>query len=235
MKVSTKGALEIAEHEGIVPAPYYDSVGVLTYLIGHTKNAGGVDPADVDMAMPTGAALTKAIDLAITLFKEDLNSYERRINAAFPMNLAQHEFDALVSMDFNTGMATWRSKKTGQPAAVVRHMKAGNRTKAAQAFMGWLRPPELRKRRTAEMNLFITGDYDGNGDDIPVWKTNGAGKLIGITKTLRGRDLVKRLGKKSPIDLPDDAQEMPAQHRPPVSLLQVILKILNAIFGGKKK
>lgn len=225
MKISTKGALEIAEHEGIVPAPYYDSVGVLTYLIGHTKNAGGVDPADVDMAMPTGAALTKAIDLAITLFKEDLESYERRVNAAFPMKLAQHEFDALVSMDFNTGMATWRSK-AGNPAAVVRHMKAGNRTKAAQAFMGWLRPPELRKRRTAEMKLFLTGNYDGNGDDIPVWKTNGAGKLIGITKTLRGRDLVKRLDEK--------VQEMPAEHRPPVSLLKVILTILAKLFGGKK-
>ena len=195
MKISTKGALEIAEHEGIVPAPYYDSVGVLTYLIGHTKNAGGKDPAGVSLAMPTGVDLDHTINYAIRVFKEDLVLYEDRVNRAFPMEMAQHEFDALVSMDFNTGMATWRGKN-GQSAAVVRHMQAGNRTKAAQAFMGWLRPPEIRKRRKAEMNLFITGNYDGNGDDIPVWKTNGAGKLMGITKTLQGRDLVKSLDMK---------------------------------------
>lgn len=192
MRISTKGALEISEHEGIVPVPYFDSVGMLTWGVGHTKNAGGINPAEIDMAMPTGAALNEAIDMAISVFKDDLEKYADRINKAFPMELAQHEFDALVSMDFNTGMASWRSA-AGNPAAVVRHMRAGNRTKAAQAFMGWLRPPELRKRRTAEMNLFITGNYDGNGDYIPVWKTNGKGKLIGIINTIRGRDLMERL------------------------------------------
>lgn len=229
MRTSTKGALEISEHEGIVPAPYFDSVGVLTIFVGHTQNAGGINPAEISMIMPTGADLSKAIDLAIEVFKEDLVKYEVRVNEAVKVPLEQHEFDALVSFDFNTG-GIYRANLT-------KHLNAGNRTKAAQAFMGWLRPPEIRKRRTAEMNLFITGDYDGNGDDIPVWKTNGKGKLIGIVKTLRGRDLVKRLGVKTqeaPVDLPDDVHDPLEDNNPSPARLKAFVDFLKTNFGDIK-
>jgi len=33
----------------------------------------------------------------------DLNTYERRVNAAIKVSLKRHQFDALVSFDFNTG------------------------------------------------------------------------------------------------------------------------------------
>ena len=42
MKTSDAGLFALALHEGIVPAPYKDSVGVLTYGIGHTLGAGSV-------------------------------------------------------------------------------------------------------------------------------------------------------------------------------------------------
>lgn len=197
MQISRKGALEIAEHEGIVPAPYFDSVGVKTWGVGHTKNAGGLDPANMQLAMPEGANLDREIDRALAIFQDDLGKYAARVNKAFPIPMKQYEFDALVSMDFNTGMASWRSP-TGQPAAVVRYMNAGDKARAARAFMGWLRPPELRKRRTAEMNLFQTGNYDANGDSIPVWGTNGNGKLTGIVRTIKGRDVLKKMGQAKP-------------------------------------
>jgi lysozyme len=41
MTISAPGLIEIAEHEGIVPAPYLDSAGVRTWGIGHTAAAGG--------------------------------------------------------------------------------------------------------------------------------------------------------------------------------------------------
>lgn len=190
MKVSLKGSLEIAEHEGIVPAPYLDSVGVWTIGIGHTKAAGGVNPEMMDKGMP--ANLNAAVDEAIELFAVDLKSYEERVNEAVKVPLQQHEFDALVSFDFNTG-GIFRANLT-------KHLNAGNRTKAAQAFMGWLRPPEIRKRRTAEMNLFITGDYDGNGDSVPVWKVNENGKLLGIERSMHGKELLKRMKKTGSIE-----------------------------------
>jgi lysozyme len=52
MKTSNKGLLEIAEHEGLVPAPYFDTKNVLTFGIGHTKMAGGIDPATMPRGMP---------------------------------------------------------------------------------------------------------------------------------------------------------------------------------------
>lgn len=183
MKVSQKGVCEIAEHEGIVPAPYLDSVGVWTWGIGHTFAAGGMDPAMMPRGMPVD--VSDAVNNAIDLFAIDLSKYEKRVNDAVTVKLEQHEFDALVSFDFNTG-GIFRANLT-------KHLNAGNRTEAAQSFMGWLRPPEIRKRRTAEMNLFGTGDYDGNGDSIQIWKVNNTGRLSGIARTIRGNDLLRRM------------------------------------------
>jgi lysozyme len=187
MKVSDKGVVEIAEHEGIVPAPYRDSVGVVTYGIGHTHHAGGLDPREMASAMPAGAALDDAIDRAIALFKDDLTKYETRVNDAIKVPLKQHEFDALVSFDFNTG-GIYRAKLT---------KAINNGDKSGAGFMGWLSPPEIRNRRTAEMRLFQTGDYDANGSTVPVWGTNGALKLTGVVKTVQGDDLIKRMGRGS--------------------------------------
>jgi lysozyme len=207
MKVSDKGLLEIAEHEGIVPAPYLDSVGVLTYGIGHTKNAGGIDPASMSLAMP--ADIEGAIDHALEVFRIDVASYEARVNAAIKVPLAQFEFDALVSFDFNTG---------GIHRAKLSKRVNGGDPDAADSFMGWLRPPEIRKRRTAEMDLFVTGNYDANGDKIPIWKTNSKGKLVGQLRTISGADVLKRMGRS-----PETADA-------PVHWL---VALLQSFFGGK--
>jgi lysozyme len=195
MRLSDKGVVEIAEHEGIVPAPYRDSVGVVTYGVGHTAAAGGLDPREMSSAMPTGDALTAAVDRAILLFRDDLEKYEERVNSEFKVPLKQHEFDALVSWDFNTGGATWRHKRTGKPCQLHQQVNAGD--KSGAGFMGWLKPPEIRKRRTAEMNLFKTGDYDANGNTVPIWGTNGALHLTGIVGHVSGPSLIARMGRGS--------------------------------------
>lgn len=183
MKTSWKGVLEIAEHEGLVPTVYRDSVGVLTYGVGHTAGAGAPNPAAMSQAMPVGVALDEAIDAAIKLFKADLAKYEARVNAAIKVPLEQHQFDALVSFDFNTGGI--------HRAQLTKQINAGDFSGAG--FMGWLRPPEIRKRRTAEQRLFQTGDYDHNGNTIPIWGTNGKGKLTGIIRRMADDELLARL------------------------------------------
>ncbi|WPY93146.1 lysozyme [Limimaricola variabilis] len=196
MKISDRGLLEIAEHEGIVPAPYYDSVGVLTYGIGHTKNAGGIDPADLPRGMP--ADLDAAIDHAIEVFRADIASYEARVNEAIKVPLAQHQLDALGSFDLNTG-GIYR-------AILTRQINAGD-PKASEHFFGWLRPPEIRKRRTAEKRLFDTGDYDWNGDDIAIWRVDARGKLRGVLKTISGAELLERMQRPAvaPIEAGQEA------------------------------
>jgi lysozyme len=186
MKLSDKGLLEICEHEGIVPAPYLDSVGTWTFGVGHTRAAGGPDPAKMQMGMPTD--LDTAIDYALAVFREDIKKYEQRVNDAIKVPLEQHEFDALVSFDFNTG-GIYRAKLT----------QAINRgdDKAFEHFMGWLKPPEIKKRRKDEMSLFVTGDYKANGDLIPVWRVDTRGKLQGVMKTISGTEVLKRMSRPS--------------------------------------
>lgn len=182
MHVSDKGILELCEHEGIVPAPYLDSVGVWTYGVGHTAAAGWPNPQEMPRGMPQD--LDEAIGNAIEVFRQDLATYEARVSDAVKVPLDQHQFDALVSFDFNTG-GIHRAKLTAAINALDAH--------ASRHFFGWLRPPEIRKRRTAEKNLFDTGDYDANGTEIPVWGTNGGGRLTGVIKTLEGDHILSAM------------------------------------------
>ena len=146
MKVSDKGLAEIAGHEGIVRKRYLDSVGVWTIGIGHTAKAGPPDSAKVTREL--------SIPEVMDIFRQDIAKFEARVNKAVKVPLKQHEFDALVSFDFNTG-GIFR-------AILTKDLNAGDYVKAARGFMGWVQPPEIRKRRTSEMSLFRTGLY-GNG------------------------------------------------------------------------
>jgi lysozyme len=77
-------------------------------------------------------------------------------------------------------------------------------------FMGWLRPPEIRKRLIAEMALFWTGDYAANGDAVPIWRTDGKGKLTRILRTMSGAQLLRRIEAASiPADLPKMMNQTP--------------------------
>lgn len=188
MKTSPQGVIAIAVHEGLVPAPYRDSVGVWTYGVGHTKGAGDPDPAAMDKAMPNGQAMTDAIAHAIKLFAEDLGKYEARVNRAVNVPLSQHQFDALVSFDFNTG-GIFKAKLTES-------LNAGDYQKAGERFMGWLKPPEIRGRRTQEMNLFLKGTYPTS--DVPIWGTDGNGRLRGIVSQMKPSELMAYLSETRP-------------------------------------
>lgn len=179
MKISNRGLLEIAEHEGIVPGPYLDSRGIWTWGIGHTAAAGDPAPAAMPRGMPD--SVDAVIIGALKQFDRDLNTYERRVNAAIKVPLKQHEFDALVSFDFNTGGIF--------KARLTQRINAGD-PDAADSFMGWLKPPEIRGRRVDEMHLFQTGDYRANGDTIKVWRVDAKGRLRGLDRVMHGDGLL---------------------------------------------
>lgn len=170
MKISGNGVLEIAEHEGVVLGPYRDSVGVWTYGVGHTAAAGGLDPAKMrreDTRGWSAARVEAEVVKALRLFDEDLDRYEARVARAVKVPLAQHQFDALVSFDFNTG-GIFKAKLT---EAINRGDLGGD------DFMGWVKPKEIIKRRRAEQALFRTGRYDANGSAIPVYDALPDGRL----------------------------------------------------------
>ena len=149
MRTSDKGIMALIIHEGVVPGPYLDSKGVLTYGIGHTAAAGYPNPRDLPVGMPKD--LDKALRKVFEVFRKDLVAYEREVLQHVKVPLKQHEFDALVSFHFNTGGIA--------RAALTRHLNSGNRKAAAEAFMGWSKPPEIIPRRREEQRLFATGQY----------------------------------------------------------------------------
>ncbi|MBC7286128.1 lysozyme [Hoeflea sp.] len=215
MRVSDKGLLEIAEHEGIVPAPYRDSRGIWTFGIGHTAAAGAPDPREMGGAMPVGADLDNRLVRAIEVFRSDISKYERRVNSVIKVPLKQHQFDALVSWDFNTGGALWM-RSDGKPAKLIQQINSGDMS--GDGFMGWTKPASITRRRKKEMHLFRTGDYAANGDKIPVWRTDGLGNLIGVSRTVSGAWLLEQLGR---------AAKPPA----PTGLWAQIVALVWRIFG----
>jgi lysozyme len=147
MKTSLKGILAIINEEALVLSTYRDAAGVLTIGVGHTASAGG-------MAPKPGNRIT--IEQAIALLASDLTKFERRVSAAVKRALKQHEFDALVSFDFNTGKITGgtvddklnQGDIDGALATLQQYDKAGGRKLAG-----------LDRRRDNEEAMFRHGRY----------------------------------------------------------------------------
>jgi lysozyme len=163
MKVSRQGIIEIASHEAIVDMPYRDSKGIWTIGIGHTASAGPPDPSQ----MPRGRRIP--LSEIFRIFAADLATFEKRVHKAVKVPVAQHEFDALTSFDFNSGGI--------DRATLVRHLNSGDRAKAATAFMNWSKPPEIIDRRTKEMELFRSGHYSSSGK-LNVYPADNNGHVL---------------------------------------------------------
>jgi lysozyme len=77
MKVSKRGLVEIASHEGIVPMPYLDSVGVWTVGIGHAE-VSGRPPNPRHMARGFAIPMTEVFEL----FEDDIAAFARDVDRA---------------------------------------------------------------------------------------------------------------------------------------------------------
>lgn len=165
MKTTDRGLLALLRHEGIVPGPYRDVKGIWTFGVGHTAAAGSPDPAQLPRGMPDD--LDAALRAAFRLFRTDLATCESAVAQAIKVPLAPHENDALVSFQFNTGGIA--------RAVLARHLNAGDRIAAAQAFLNWRKPPSIVPRREAERDLFQHGRYPSG--TIPVWSVDAKGRV----------------------------------------------------------
>lgn len=165
MRMSDKGLVALARHEGIVPGPYRDAAGVWTYGVGHTAAAGAPDPAQMPRGMPRD--VMAEIGRALRLFRADVERYEDEVRRAVTVPLSQHEFDALVSFHYNTGGIA--------RASATELLNAGHRREAGFALMNWSKPESVIPRRRAERDLFLRGEYPRG--PIPVWRVDEAGRI----------------------------------------------------------
>ena len=211
-KMSHRGLLALARHEGIVPGPYRDSTGTWTFGIGHTAAAGPPDPATMPRGMPDD--LDAGIREAFRLFREDIGRYEADVRRAVQVPLKPHEFDALVSFHFNTGGIA--------RAALTRHLNAGDRVAAANAFLNWRKPASIIPRREAERDLFRQGRYPGG--TIPVWGVDAQG-WVDFSRPIR------RLAEEEALALLRPAEPVvPINPDIPTSWLARLVAILTRLF-----
>lgn len=147
-QVDHAGEVFIREREGCVLHPYNDSRGFATIGVGHLIAQRPVNDAD--------RRRYRAFDQhdADALLAKDLDRFEAVVADAFngsPLAKGdyQNAFNACVSLAFNIGVAGFAG------STVAREIRAGHRRKAADAFLLWDKPPELKPRRVLERALFL--------------------------------------------------------------------------------
>lgn len=149
MRTSATGLKKIAVREGTILHVYKDSKGLPTAGVGHLITAA--EKAEY----PVGRKITQAECDA--WLQSDLTKCEDAVNG-LGVSLKQNEFDALVSLVFNIGVGAASGKHRGGflASTVARKLKGGDKKAAADAFLMWDQPPEIRGRRRTEYNQFLT-------------------------------------------------------------------------------
>jgi lysozyme len=189
LRVTDKGLAELMSHEALVTAPYLDSEGVWTIGVGHTAAAGFPNPA----TMPKG--VQRPVSEMVMLFRQDIAKYEADVRKAVKVDLAPHEFDALVSFHFNTG-GIGRAKLTES-------LNRGDRRAAGNQFLNWVKPEVLRERRMKEMRLFTDGIYSNNGR-VTVYPADERGRVLRMKgERVRVDTLMKPTAPPPPDHIPD--------------------------------
>lgn len=139
MNIGTKGLALIKRFEGCKLTAYKCPAGIWT--IGYGSTGPHVKP---------GMEITEA--QAEQLLRDDLARFEQAVSAAAP-NATQNQFDAMVSLAFNIGIAGF------QKSSVLRLHNLGKFQGAADSFALWNKGggkvlPGLVRRRADESHLY---------------------------------------------------------------------------------
>lgn len=139
MRMSLRGRQRLTDREGKRLKAYPDTVGVWTIGVGHTAAAGPPVPK---------AGMVITAQECDDILSRDLVHYEDLINKAVKVPLADHEFDALVSIVFNV--------ESFAKSTAIKLLNKGDRAGCAAHIMDWRKPPEIIGRRHTEQSQFLT-------------------------------------------------------------------------------
>ena len=135
MKLSTEGRQALIQREGKRNKAYLDTKGIPTIGVGHTG-------PEVYMGL---AWTDQQIEDA---FSDDVQWAEDAVNGYVNTELAQHQFDALVSFVFNIGETAFRR------STMLKMLNAGDFEGATKQFDRWNIPKEIIGRRMQEKKQF---------------------------------------------------------------------------------
>lgn len=143
MKTSERGIELLKRHEGFRSHAYND------------PGSGG-DPITIGFGSTHGVHLGMVVTEAEAhdMLVGELPIYEAAVTHGAKVELAQHEFDALVSFVYNVGIRAFLG------STALRKLNAGDRHGAADALLMWDKASHhvmagLHKRREDERALFL--------------------------------------------------------------------------------
>lgn len=141
------GIEHLIREEGFRKVPYNDSAGHCTVGVGHLLHRGPCTAADRERWTLTDAEVREVL-------RKDIARFERAVRSAFrgrhALKATQPRFNAAVSLAFNIGEGGFAS------STVKKRIRDGALRAAADAFLMWDKPPELRPRRERERKLFLS-------------------------------------------------------------------------------
>jgi lysozyme len=140
MRMSDRGRQRLTDREGKVLKAYRDTQGIPTIGVGHTTAAG--EPRVVMGMMITAEECDQ-------ILIRDLAKFENILNASIRVPVADHEYDALLSVMFNVGPKFATS-------TAIRRLNEGDRKGCAAGIAMWNKPPEIIRRRQTEVSQFLT-------------------------------------------------------------------------------
>ncbi len=145
------GRADLIREEGVRRFAYNDSAHNATFGVGHLLHKGPVNDADRRRWGTPQRPLSMAV--VDSVLAKDLEKFERVVRDVFRrarLEPNQNMFNACVSLAFNIGAGGFAT------STVARQIRAGNKRAAADAFLLWDNPPELRPRRQRERRLFLS-------------------------------------------------------------------------------
>ena len=130
------------------------------------RDAGGLWTVGVGHLMQPGDDTTQAIthDEAMALFQTEVMDTQARVAPLVTWPIEQHHADAICAFAFNVGIGAFAG------STMRRCINAGDLNAAAAEFERWSKArvngvltvvPGLLKRRMAERQIFVAGDYSG--------------------------------------------------------------------------
>ena len=159
LKTSDKGIQFIKDWETFKPKPYNDSEGYCTIGYGHLIEKGKCENIQIPEKFKNGITVEKAVEL----FKGRLADFEKAIQRDIKVPLHQYEFDALVSLTFNTGENFLNTGGLNDKETQIKKKINKKEYEAGADEMSDVTnngTSGLVKRRKAEINMFKTNIYD---------------------------------------------------------------------------
>ncbi|MFB9057210.1 glycoside hydrolase family protein [Mariniflexile ostreae] len=159
LRTSNKGVQFIKDWEKFEPNVYDDSEGYATIGYGHLIARQSKNDITIPVEFINGITDEKAVEL----FEQRLIDFEKAVQRDIEVNLYQYEFDALVSLLFNTGSQFLNTGgANGRETKIKKNINSEKYSEGADEMSNVTNGGALGliKRREAEINIFKNNIYD---------------------------------------------------------------------------